>query len=153
MQEYLKSHFKTIIRNSLFYVFLWGPNPYITRFLTKITNITFYYLFPQSAQKKPHKRASKSMSSAGKKLARSNVLFLLLVADRDIRLLAKPSYLFSFWKSLNQICLKIKCFFHSCFDFQFTIKGYEALFRRKFIIPWSAWFMILYLQFFSDCFL
>ena len=28
-----------------------------------------------------------------------------------IRLLAKPSYLFSFWKSLNQICLKIKCCF------------------------------------------
>ena len=30
-----------------------------------------------------------------------------------------------------------KVFFHSCFDFQFTVKGHEALFRRKSII-WKS---------------
>ena len=43
--------FSGIIRNTLFYVFLELPKPYITRFFTKITNTTFYYLFPLSTQK------------------------------------------------------------------------------------------------------
>ena len=54
------------IRNTLLYVSLELSNPYITRFLAKTTNTTFYYLFPQGAQKGEQKTHNILMSSAGK---------------------------------------------------------------------------------------
>ena len=47
------------IRNTLLYISLGLPSPYITRFLTKITNITIYYLLPQSTQKGEQKSPRK----------------------------------------------------------------------------------------------
>ncbi|MDS9224129.1 hypothetical protein RQY65_00125, partial [Streptococcus pneumoniae] len=58
---YPKGRFCSIIKNFLFYVSLGLPNPYITRFLTKNTNITFYYLLPQSTQKGEQKSPTKGL--------------------------------------------------------------------------------------------
>jgi putative transcriptional regulator len=58
---YLLNYTNSIIKNFLFYVSLGLPNPYITRFLTKITNITVYYLLPQSTQKGEQKSPTKGL--------------------------------------------------------------------------------------------
>jgi len=53
--------FCSTIKNLFFYVPLGFPKPYITRFLIKITNITIYYLLPQSTQKGEQKSPTKGL--------------------------------------------------------------------------------------------
>ncbi|WP_230687463.1 hypothetical protein, partial [Streptococcus pneumoniae] len=84
---YPKGRFCSIINNRLFYVSLGLPNPYITRFLIKITNITFYYLLPQSTQKGEQKSPTKGLrfdEFSRQETSTVKRAFLLLVADRYI---------------------------------------------------------------------
>ncbi|WP_227028562.1 hypothetical protein, partial [Streptococcus pneumoniae] len=81
---YPKGRFCSIINNRLFYVSLGLPNPYITRFLIKITNITFYYLLPQSTQKGEQKSPTKGLrfdEFSRQETSTVKRAFLLLVAD------------------------------------------------------------------------
>jgi len=81
---YQKSRFCSIIKNLFFYVSSGFPNPYITRFLIKITNITIYYLLLQSTQKGEQKAPQKGVRILRVQQARTSVVisyaFLVIFA-------------------------------------------------------------------------
>lgn len=80
-----KGSFLYIIKEFLFYVSLGLPNLYITRFLTKTTNTTFYYLFPQSTQKGEQKSPKKGLRfDEFSRQETSTVKRAFLIADKFI---------------------------------------------------------------------